>query len=122
MQKNILSIIEPLGISRKALCQEKALHGVLHPISAMRYLRGECDTSATKYQKILDAAHALAGRTVETAQGQGVVCLRHAESGVTALVVVRNRAIFKVNRKTEKAAIAAAVALALKGVANDPRA
>lgn len=114
MQKNILSIIEPLGISRKALCKEQSLHGILHPISAMRYLRGECDTSARKYQKILDTALALASRTVETPSGRGFICLRHDAEGVAALVTVRNRTIFSVVRKTEKASIAAAKAFLKK--------
>ena len=103
MINKILSIIEKHNISRHCLAREKALEGVFHHISVMRYLRGEGDTTTIRFEALLKTAEALVSRRMTTVAGEAFVCIRLDERSneTVALAVIGSVTVAEAKVKPE---------------------
>ncbi len=109
MIKNILDILQEHNLSKHCLAREKALEGVFHHISVMRYLRGEGDTTVNRYEALLNAAKALVERRIDTVAGKAYICIRLDErsSATVALAVIGAVTVAEATGKTDEKAVAA---------------
>lgn len=118
MINKILSILEKNNISRHCLAREKALEGVFHHISVMRYLRGEGDTTTIRFDALLRAAEALVERKIDTVAGEAFICIRLDErsSDTLAMAVIGSVTVAEGRGKTDAAAIKALAAAVEKQI------